>query len=113
MSRPDPSQSGPGDLDDAAPRDDDVAELAARLGAIRQRADHDPEALVGLLRDLGADLRDREAGLRLPAVLALLDELETLVGLLAERGAAVAAELTGQDQRRRAMGAYRQRVARP
>ncbi|WP_159713690.1 hypothetical protein [Geminicoccus flavidas] len=114
MSRPQAQEAGPGpadpgtaDSETAGLGTDDVATLAARLAAIRREVDPNPEALAELLHDLGADLRDAEVSTRLPAVLALLDELETLVELLAERGVAAAAELTRQDRRRRALGAYR------
>jgi hypothetical protein len=120
MSRPQAHEAGSGPADPGAvdpgaagSGPNDVAALAARLAAIRREVDRDPEALAELLHDLGADLRDTGVGGRLPAVLALLDELETLVDLLAERGVAAAAELSRHDRRRRALGAYRSHTVRP
>ncbi|HWL71542.1 MAG TPA: hypothetical protein VNS22_24620 [Geminicoccus sp.] len=115
MSRPQAQEAGPGPADPETTGSgrNDVAALAARLAAIRREVDRDPEALAELLRDLGADLGDTQVSSRLPAVLALLDELETLVDLLAERGVAAAAELARQGRRRRALGAYRWHTVRP
>ncbi|WP_191061817.1 hypothetical protein [Geminicoccus harenae] len=112
-ARSEPADPGAADLESAKSDQADVAALAARLAAIRREVDRDPEALAELLHDLGADLRDVEVGTRLPAMLALLDELETLVELLAERGTAAAEELARQDRRRRAHGAYRSHTVRP
>ncbi len=84
-----------------------VADLTARIAAIRAMLQADPAEIGPLLQMAGAGMAPKLLlSPHAPTTLALLDELETLVELLAEAHAGAALELSRQGRRRQALGAY-------
>lgn len=107
------SGTAPGQPDDAdAASTASVVDLTARIAAIRVMLQADPAGIGPLLQMPGAGMAPKLLlSPHAPTTLALLDELETLVALLAEAYAGAALELSRQGRRRQALGAYRSRRA--
>ena len=82
-------------------------EILARIGVVSSLIDGDPARLGPLLGSIGTDMATR---LRLsphaPTTLALMDELETLVALLALRRDALAGDIEACRAHRQAHQAY-------
>ena len=91
-----------------------IDEIAARIAVIRELVAVDPGKLGELLDAAGAACASYlSASPHVPDMLALLDELETLVGVLVEQKMALALELQGYENRRAARQAYTSRPAQP
>ena len=90
-----------------------VAEIAARIGVLRELVASDPDQVVRLLDAAVPPIDVLVRPLpRVPSMLALLDELETLVGLLSERRDETSRELRAHRSRRDASLAYRSNPVR-
>lgn len=105
MKRPDPAplENRPGETAAPMPLED----IVARIAVIRSLVDPDPARMSALLGSVGPLPPGTRLSTGMPAALALLDELETLVALLARTHGGLAEELHDHGWRRRALEAYR------
>jgi hypothetical protein len=82
-------------------------EILARIGVVSSLIDGDPAQLGPLLGLIGTDMAARLRPLpHTPTALALLDELETLVALLAQRRDTLAGDIESCRAHRHAHHAY-------